>query len=1220
MKKILSMLITTSILSPSAHSDDTEIFTGTSSSGGGLNVIFLLDTSGSMSQLETIPGFEDYNPSKNYENSDYDFDSSSHYIFRSGGIDDLLSMTQVEISTLKNYEIDLNQYNCRSSAGTTNIEEYGYTTGRFAFFSSNEGWSAPSSDSELFGSSAPVVNKNTSSIIQCKESDRLGGDYLYQGSDYEELAKLSYYNSTGRKYADYGSFFSTSNFYNWPSGYNIILSGNYLNYLGQKGDADNPDDTYKMRLDIVADAAKEVISANEDPNLNISLMRFSSNSEGAFVGIPLTPATEVSEAFSDEIDSYDASGGTPITESLWEAYLYLSEQDVDYGSSAAVYEVADKIYRSNHSQGTDPDDQTFSSDYGNVNPYAQYPTTYSSNSTYYTYDSNIKSAAESTENNSGSVYKLPEPGECGIPDQKIILFSDGDASNDQGANGKIQTKLSGTFSSLPSGLSFSCSGDGGCADEFAYYLASKERQVSESTPTLTIDTMGGFLDGGDTAEDLLIAIKDQGNGKYYPISSEEDVKLALAEATSVPVESPSTFTAPAIAVSSYNSLQISDELYYAVFEPNSTGAWAGNLKRYKIGVDGVLDINNKSAIESSSGFFSSTAVSYWSNTQDGANVRLGGAAEQFGNVVRNIKYIDQSGVLRSATPENILALTGDALGLESSGLTDAIFDEVDNITYSIGLANWISGLTADGQQNRLEIEDAIHSRPVVINYTEDRRVVYIGTNSGYLHAFDTETGKEVFSVIPYELLSNAKSYLNPESTSSLDKIYGLDGPITYWHDDSNLNGVVDSNESVYLYVGMRRGGHSYYAFDVTNPDNPSLKWSKHGVYTDTSKNIPSVSNGYESLGQTWSALKPVLVNYGNDTKVVLLAGGGYDELEDNSNSVRQQNTVGNTIFAIDAETGDVLWDAYKAHPELNSSMTNSFASDITPIDRNNDGYIDMLYAADTGGRIWRFDFKNLSETSGGVIADINDSDSEGAGGNRRFFVRPDVSYVKTKIKSQIEVNGEKKVTYTPISFIMISIGSGYRAHPLSQEVNDNIFIIKDPQGLSFPSEYKQLSKSDLGAWSQSTENEEYGWYVELNGSGEKVMSPSLTLNGVITINTFSTNSSEEQVSCTGNLGLSKTYRLAPTEEIRSRIKSCDSNDSCSPDIPGSTTKVFDEVQRFKPDPTLVMPDSDKDCPEGQECASSCEDYVIDILSGTTLTKGNLNRCDLFEASYWKEEI
>ena len=109
------MLITTSILSPSAHSDDTEIFTGTSSSGGGLNVIFLLDTSGSMSQLETIPGFEDYNPSKNYENSDYDFDSSSHYIFRSGGIDDLLSMTQVEISTLKNYEIDLNQYNCRVS-------------------------------------------------------------------------------------------------------------------------------------------------------------------------------------------------------------------------------------------------------------------------------------------------------------------------------------------------------------------------------------------------------------------------------------------------------------------------------------------------------------------------------------------------------------------------------------------------------------------------------------------------------------------------------------------------------------------------------------------------------------------------------------------------------------------------------------------------------------------------------------------------------------------------------------------------------------------------------------------------------------------------------------------------------------------------------------------------------------------------------------------------
>ena len=59
---------------------------------------------------------------------------------------------------------------------------------------------------------------------------------------------------------------------------------------------------------------------------------------------------------------------------------------------------------------------------------------------------------------------------------------------------------------------------------------------------------------------------------------------------------------------------------------------------------------------------------------------------------------------------------------------------------------------------------------------------------------------------------------------------------------------------------------------------------------------------------------------------------------------------------------------------------------------------------------------------------------------------------------------------------------------------------------------------------------------------------------------------------------------------------------------------------MKPDPTLVMPDPDE-CPEGETCDPiDCEDYAINILSGTTLTKGNMDRCDLFETNYWEESL
>jgi len=1227
MKKLIFAMSIFSVIGSTAYADDTEIFTGAQTSGGGLNAILLLDTSGSMSQLEEIAGFEDYNPNKNYTGSDYGFDKDGYYLFRSDAIGDLLNLSSDRVSRIKEYKIDISQYNCKSSSVISNVDNYGYSTGRFAFFSTDRGWTAPGSSGDLLGTNPPAVNNNSGSIIQCKEADSWGyNDYIYQGQGFEDLSNFQHYNNSGAAYTKPSGFFDwgySNRVYNWPSGYNIILSGNYLNYNGLKGASGNPNPSYKMRLDIVADAAKQVIASSEDPNFNISLMRFDSAGHGAFVGVPLSPAIEVADTFAEEIDSYDPAGGTPITESLWEAYLYLSEQDVRFGNDAYSYSIANnKLYRQFSNGATDADNQTFTTNVGNISPYGQYPTNYSNNSTYYSY-TQVNSDSGSRDS-SGSRYQLPDPGECGIPDQKIILFSDGAASGDDEVNGDVHTLL-GTLSSLPEGLDGNCSGDGQCADELAYFLASKERQTKYGTPKLTIDTMGGFLNGDENAESTLIAIKDRGNGKYYPVSSEEDVVLAMAEATSQPVESPSTFTAPAIAVSSYNSLQISDELYYAVFEPNETGAWAGNLKRYRISPTGVVDSGSNVAV-GSDGYFVSTATSFWSENADGANVKSGGAAERFIDQPRNIKLIDQSGGLLQATPQAVMNLSGDLLGLDAAGLTGTIFDTVNNVTYELGLANWISGLTPDGSANRQEMEDAIHSRPVVINYSGDKRVVYVGTNSGYLHAFDTANGREVFSIMPQEVLTNAKLYMDPEDTSALNKIYGLDGPISYWHNDSNLNGIVDDSDTVYLYVPMRRGGHSYYAFDVTNPDNPKVLWQKHGPYINSDKNVPSVSSGFSRLGQTWSSLKPALVNWQGTKGVYLFAGGGYDPAEDTSATSRLNHSVGNTIYMINPKTGDVVWNAYSDVAGASSNMTNSFPSDVTPIDRDGDGTVDLLYAADTGGRIWRFDAKDdHTGFTGGVIADLNNSATDGATENRRFFVRPDVSFINTtKTTEKVLADGSTVVVTTKDSFVLVSIGSGYRAHPLDETVNDHFYLIKDPHGLDYPEAYTKIGLSDLVDWTSTeatnTDKNGYGWYFDPLISGEKIMSPSITLNGVVTFNTFSKNTSDE-VSCTGNLGYSRTYQLAVSEDIRNRVECADGSDSCKPDIPGSTPESDDEVNRLKPDPTIVMPEPEPDCPAGQVCVDpNCEDYAISILSGTTMTQGNMDRCDLFEVNYWEEEL
>lgn len=1239
MKKLLALCLSASLSCVMVHADDTEIFTGLSSSGGGADTIFILDTSGSMAGLEEQEGTK-YDPTEEYPGENYGFDPDSHYIFRANALGDLGNLSSAEINRLKEYRIALDGYNCSRTNTLDNISELGYSTGKYIVFVPNIGWRGPDDkngkNNQLWEGDRPKVPYNSSVIIQCKEAgSRYDFNYPYNGSTYRGPADDDEYEDINFPYTNNASQYEQ---YRWDENdedegvYTEIYSGNYLNFK-RYIELNNLGTQYKMRLDIVADAAKEVIATNDDPTQRFALMRFSSDGAGGFVDVPLREATEVYDDLTTALDSYDPAGSTPLTESLYEANSYLSEGAVFYGINSVSYQIQGTLNRKdkdNKVWKTDKDMQTFPTNKGDI-LYGKYYLKNEGGGDTILKSTPTKSDLGATENNSGLTYKSPENGVCGRPNQKVILFSDGKATNDTDKNSDIKELidafiLTDDYTGITPPPDCDSETDGGCLSALAWYMSNKERRDALGLPDLTIDTIGGFLGEGDDAEKALIEAAAYGLGTYYPVSNEDEVRIAVAKSLKETDDSPSSFTAPAIAVSSYNSLQISDELYYSVFKPNDTGAWAGNLKRYRISNKGVVDSAGDLAI-GSDGYFLKDAVSFWSNTNDGFEVTDGGVAERFGDQARNIKLLNAAGNITKATPDAIMNLSGDLLGLNAAGLIGSVFDTLNPVpvTYELALANWISGLTPDGKNNRLEMEDAIHSRPVVINYTNDRRIVYIGTNSGYLHAFDTKNGQEVFSLIPQEVLTNALFYMDPNRSSAENKIYGLDGPITYWHNDKNLNGIVDGSDSVYLYVGMRRGGHSYYAFNITDPINPSLLWQNHGSYLNDDKNIPTViSAGYEQLGQTWSSLKPALVNWNGKDTVVLFAGGGYDPAEDSSSATRLDHTTGNTIYMIDATSGKVLWDAYSDAPNVASDMKNSFPSDISPVDRDGDGYIDLLYAADTGGRLWRFDWNsNNTGFNGGVIADINDSATNGVSGNRRFYVRPDVAYIKTK---RTRTTDEGNELIESDKFLLISIGSGYRAHPLDEEVDDHFYLLKDPHGLNYPATYTKLGVSDLAEWSSNDATDKVkssnGWYFNPSILGEKIMSPSITLNGVVTFNTFATGNTDEIESCSGNLGVSRTYQFALSEEIRNRIKCSDGGDSCKPDIPGEEATGGDIVTRLKPDPTLVMPDPEEtECPEGETCDPlTCDDYAVSILSGTTLTEGNMNRCDLFETNYWEEEL
>ena len=60
-------------------------------------------------------------------------------------------------------------------------------------------------------------------------------------------------------------------------------------------------------------------------------------------------------------------------------------------------------------------------------------------------------------------------------------------------------------------------------------------------------------------------------------------------------------------------------------------------------------------------------------------------------------------------------------------------------------------------------------------------------------------------------------------------------------------------------------------------------------------------------------------------------------------------------------------------------MTNSIPGDVRAVDLTGDGFADRMYAADIGGRVWRFDIRNGQDASnlvkGGVFASLGVGDA-----------------------------------------------------------------------------------------------------------------------------------------------------------------------------------------------------------------------------------------------------
>ena len=1069
MKKLsLALLTAATIALPQlVTAEDIEIYTGSDSfrQGAKPKVLIIFDNSGSMGAVETT--VNSYDPDQDYSGSGSAtaFSDAAIY-FNRGSID-------FGVGTYPEGHFDSRRFNEFLLGCETAIEKLnsvGFYTGylmEYQVQGSSGSWQpfpgemgldkgnpVDCLDDILLEKGGNGKYKSGSSTIQIAD-----GLYPYNnptGKPKQDLVTASYTNDLSVAKEKAVSLFTDNQ---TPV---TLFKANFLRYKNSPADevGENSD---KTRLEIAKEAVSTLLSAT--PFVDFGMMVYNINypedgqGDGGRIVSKIQPMTDTSrDSLLATIASIEAETNTPLCESLFEAKRYLAGEAVDYGLKD--YKPKDIDYTAN------------------------------------------TPARDSTAESNG-IYISPFECEDYI---NILLITDGEPTVDNFADKDILA--------LPKkeGFEFISPFDMDAGRVSYLPVLSNWMHNNDINPTKEGDqrarffTIGFGQDAIDNAGKLLEQAAEVAGGSYYPASSAEELAGAFGKSLFEILKVNSTFTSPSVASNNFDRTRSLDNVYYAMFLPGDGPRWQGNLKKLKLVGNTLTDRKGNAAL-GASGTISDDAITFWKSANadgsydpDGNDVKRGGVAAMLKAKSSRNLYINNGLSLVEFESGKVKTLSEVFTGL--CGLLPCPADDKldEYIAYAIGQ----DAGDDDGDKNYTEIRDDVfgdplHSKPVVVSYsTTDTRII-LGTNAGFIHMFkDLGEDKvdESWAFMPAELFKNIPILLNNDNQTA--KVYGVDGSPVVHFNDADGDGVVDSGDKVWLFFGLRRGGSSYYAVDITVPDSPKLMW-----------HINDQTANFSELGQSWS--KPVvsyIKPYGD--KPVLVFSAGYSTNKDLS-GIATEDPNGRGIFIVDAQTGSLVW---RLTPETQYQGKHSVAGGVAVMDSDLDGYTDRIYFADTGGSVWRVDA--VGETSDWTHYELAKLSDGTTAGDRRFFYEPVVARTFTKVVEETDIvvdgSSETIVTRTTVPFDAVVIGSGTRPSPLGTTTQDKFFMLKDNRVVSATTTVdttpSTITITDLVAI-ESTEPKtaeeidqfdkamtgKSGWYYSLVGS-EKSLSPASVLAGV----------------------------------------------------------------------------------------------------------------------------
>jgi type IV pilus assembly protein PilY1 len=217
-----------------------------------------------------------------------------------------------------------------------------------------------------------------------------------------------------------------------------------------------------------------------------------------------------------------------------------------------------------------------------------------------------------------------------------------------------------------------------------------------------------------------------------------------------------------------------------------------------------------------------------------------------------------------------------------------------------------------------------------------QKTLFIAANDGMLHAFNGDTGAEMWAYVPRIVMP--KMHRLATANWGATHEFMVDGS------PRTLDVYVSGAWKTILVSGLNSGGRGYYALDITNPGNPSVLWEF--CHTNT-----VCQNWDADLGLTYG--NPVIMKRPSDGKWVVAVTSGLNNVS--------PGTGQGYLYVLDVLSGAVL---NKVSTGAGSLTTPSGLGRIAGFSDafNTDATVKFIYGGDLLGNVWKFNMQTVPPT------------------------------------------------------------------------------------------------------------------------------------------------------------------------------------------------------------------------------------------------------------------